>query len=157
VLPFLLDLHHYLATIIDNHNIQSSTKTLSVKPDSDQVKLAKLIESHVSTSERITTGDESSPSSAGISEVNINSIKINDLPTSIGVKELMENPFTQALSATQIDEIANIFGLPSPKFSIELKRQFLDCSGIELLRQSVKEGGILHMPKHFQTCKNMTF
>jgi len=131
-----------LLAIISNHNIQRSTKTL---PDSNQVGLAKVI------SGRITTAYESLPSSAG---VNVN---INNLLKNTDVKELIELPFTQTLSASQIDEIINIFGLPSLNYSIDLKRQFLDCSGIELLRQSVKKEGILHIPKHFQTCKNMTF
>ena len=46
-----------LLTIIGNHNTQSSTKTLSVRPDSDQVGLAKVIELHVNTNERIATAD----------------------------------------------------------------------------------------------------
>ena len=66
--------------------------------------------------------------------------------------------FIRQFSETQITEIVNIFGMPSLRSSI-LKRQFLACSGVRLLKQTVSfndEGKII-VPKHFQACKNMTF
>jgi len=114
-----------------------------------------------------TTADKFMPSHASVNESSIASINVNELKLkSIDVKQLIKNltnpksyqkGFTQALSASQIDEIANIFGFPSLNYSVKLKRQFLDCSGIKLLKWCIKEGGTLHIPKHFQTCKNMSF
>ena len=137
---------------------KSTPFSVTVSKNSKPTESTKIKEQSTTTT---TTADKLIPSGAAISESNVTSININDLNLkSIDVKELitsLKGPLTKALSAPQTEEIASIFRLPSLNYSIGLKHQFLDCSGMYLLKQSVKEGGILHMTKHFQTCKNMTF
>ena len=66
------------------------------------------------------------------------------------------NPNNIALP--QLDEILNTFGLIDLNSSKKLKVEFLKCSvRLVLQRSNNKHGGVLHIPKHFQTCKNMTF
>ena len=58
----------------------------------------------------------------------------------------------------QLDEIVNTFGLIDLNSSKKLKVEFVKCPARLALKQSNdKHGGVLHIPKHFQTCKNMTF
>ena len=35
--------------------------------------------------------------------------------------------------------------------------QFLRCAGLEVLKQHVDSTGNVHIPKHYQTCKKMSF
>ncbi|XP_065919790.1 uncharacterized protein [Dysidea avara] len=142
--------------------IKEKLKTITADPFNVTVSKNSKLTERIKIKEQPTTAttDKSTPSGAAVSESYVKSININDLKLkSIDVKELIANlkgPLSKALSTPQIEEIASIFRLPSLNYSVELQHQFLDCSGINLLRWSVK-GGILHMPKHFQTCKNMTF
>jgi len=130
----------------DNGNSKNTNPTTMAGPDFRTISVTTVL----------------TPTAIAEPELNITNLKLK----SIDVKKLIvqlknsksySKGFTKDLSSPQIDEIANIFGLASHNFSDNLRRQFLDCSGITLLRQSVKNGGILHIPKHFQTCKNMTF
>ena len=159
-----------LLTIFNTRNFQSSTKHLSMTLNSNQLRpKLDVTTSDINNSNNViltTMVGKSDNMTTAMAEfdgrtINITKLKLKSI---IDLKKLIANfsksypnRFTKSLSASQIDEIANIFALPSLELSDELKRQFLDCSGITLLRQSVKEGGILHLPEHFQTCKNMTF
>jgi len=155
--------------VTENIKIKEQSTANIPKPSGVAVKNTSKPTKSTRVKEQLTTttADKLMPSHASVNRSSITSININELKLkSIDVKQLIKNltnpksykeSFTQALTASQVNEIANIFGLPSLNYSLDLKRQFLDCSGIQLLRLSVKEGGILHIPQHYQTCKNMSF
>ena len=62
-----------------------------------------------------------------------------------------------SLTVPQLDEIVKNFGLIDLNFSKQFKVEFVGCPVKMILQKSIKNGGGLHIPKHFQTCKNMTF
>ena len=168
-----------LLIVFSTHNFQSNTKPLSMTLNSYQLRpKSDVTTSDISNSSNVivtmadisefdvrvinmttmlnpTTKIESDGKTINITKLKLKSIDLKKLVANLSKSH--DEGFTKSLSASQINEISDIFALPSLKFSDELRRQFLDCSGVTLLRQSVKEGGILHIPKHFQTCKNMTF
>ena len=61
------------------------------------------------------------------------------------------------ITLPQLDEIVNTFGLINFTFSKQFKVEFVKCPAKLILQKCSKNGGGLHIPMHFQTCKNMTF
>lgn len=64
--------------------------------------------------------------------------------------------FLGELSESQISRVVDSFKVPNLNSSI-LNRQFLACSGLYLLKRTVKFDGIVYVPKHFQNCRKMSF
>ena len=102
-----------------------------------------------------TQGDTNSIPSHTTASNNLSKSKTVDV-TKIAKVSASKNP--KKINSHQLDEIFNTFGLNDHNSSKKLKAKFVKCPARLILKQSNnKHGGVLHIPKHFQTCKNMTF
>jgi len=84
----------------------------------------------------------------------------SSITTKTQASKLSYNPHHEILrefSKSQIDDILTAFGVPNLNFTFN--QQFLACAGAELVEQPINltDEGKFIMPKHYQTCKNMSF
>jgi len=78
----------------------------------------------------------------------IRQISAEQLPSS-------QRAYIERLSSSQRADILRYMEIQHLKGDSEL--QFLQCSGLALLKRHVNSSGILNVPKHYQVCKKMSF
>jgi len=146
---------HDLLTIIPNTELDYITDNNSVKDaaatvsNSDPPTQDGVLFTPSSTSPKLNR-DRQSRKPSGSSHPN-QLVEANNFTSKFKSVNI-----TKQEKPNQFSLLLNTTGLARLNSSLTLKL-FKRCAGKLILQWSHKKEGVMHIPKHFQTCKNMTF